>query len=325
MIISRTPFRISFVGGGSDFPDYYREFGGAVISATISKYIFLSMHPFFNEDKYFLKYSINEIVYNVDEIKHRIIREIFKDYKIKGVDFNSSADLPGKSGLGSSSAFAVGLTSLCNAFTGKYLSQSNIAEYVCKIEIERLGEPIGKQDQYACAVGGINHISFNADDTVNIEKILLPTMKKKYLESHLLLLYMGQLRDASDILKEQSLRLKKRKNINNLHKIVSLTEDLIKELNIGNIDCLGEILDTGWHYKRELAGCISTPKIDQYYATAIKNGAIGGKLLGAGGGGFFLFYVPENKRNDVIKALPDLKETTFHFDYEGTKIIYYDQ
>ncbi len=326
MIITRTPFRISFAGGGSDLPNYYEKFGGAVLSTAIDKYIYLSMHPYFFKDGYFLKYSQAENVNNVEEIKHRIIREVFKIYNIKGIDFNSSADIPSGTGLASSSAFTSGLINLCNAYNETYLSKEDIAEQACHVEIDLLGEPIGKQDQYACACGGLNFIEFEPSGKVNLEKIFLTTEGYKRLENNLLMFYTGQTRAAGDILKEQKKNTTDdQKKIENLHKMVQLAKDLKNELLHNNIDAMGEILHTGWTYKKELAGGISNETINQAYETALKNGASGGKLLGAGGGGFLLFYVKEENHQRVRYALRGLKELPFKFDNKGTTIIHYNK
>lgn len=325
MIITRTPFRVSFAGGGSDLKEYYLKYGGSVLSVSIDKYVYLSMHPYFRENKFFLKYSSNELVDDADKIQHKIIKQIVKDYNIKGIDFNSSADIPSGTGLGSSSAFTSGLITLCNAYTGKYMNKENIASYACDIEINKLGEPIGKQDQYACAVGGLNFIKFNQDDTVSLEKILLPSEKVKNLQENLLMFYLGTTRAASSILAEQKNNtISNQQKVENLHKMVKLSEELRIELLKGNIDSMGEILHKGWMYKKELASQISNEKIDYYYDLAIKNGATGGKLLGAGGSGFLLFYVDKSNHEQLRNAMTDLEELRFNFDNEGTKVIYYN-
>ena len=325
MIITRTPFRISFAGGGSDLKEYYFKYGGSVLSASISKYVYLTMHPFFHDNKFFLKYSSNELVDNVDNIQHRIIKQVLKDYEIKGIDFNSSADIPSGTGLGSSSAFTAGLITLCNAYTGKYMNTEDIAAYASNIEINKLGEPIGKQDQYACAVGGLNFIKFNQDDTVSMEKILLSSEKIKKLEDNLLMFYLGTTRAASSILSEQKNNtMINQQKVKNLHRMVTLSQDLRMELLNQNIDSMGDILHIGWMYKKELASQISNVKIDYYYNLAMKNGAKGGKLLGAGGSGFLLFYVLKEHQERLRKSLSELEELRFNFDNEGTKVIYYN-
>lgn len=326
MIITRTPFRISFAGGGSDLAAYYERFGGAVLSTAIDKYVYLTMHPYFFNDGYFLKYSQAEDVHKLSDIKHRIIREVFSMYDIKGVDFNSSADIPSGTGLASSSAFTAGLINLCNAYNETYLSKEEIAEQACQVEIERLGEPIGKQDQYACACGGLNFIEFETSGKVNVEKVFLTTDGYKRLENNLLMFYTGQTRAAGDILAEQKKNtISDDKKVENLHKMVRLAQNLKDELLHNNIDSMGEILRQGWEYKKELAGGISNPKIDEIYQTAMTNGAVGGKLLGAGGGGFLLFYVKEENHQRIRYALRHLKELPFKFDNKGTTIIHYNK
>lgn len=326
MIITRTPFRISFAGGGSDLRNYYEKYGGSVLSVSINKYIYLSMHPYFDDESYLLKYSKTEHAKTLDEIQHPIIRTVFDKYGIKGVDFNSSADIPSGTGLASSSAFTVGLINLCNVYTDKYMNKEDIAELACKVEIEDLKEPIGKQDQYACACGGLNFIEFQKDGEVDVEKLYLQTDAYRVLEKNLLMFYTGTTRSAGSILAEQKKNTTNDEaKINNLHKMVQLSKDLKEELLKGNINAMGEILHTGWMYKKELANGISNPDIDYYYDLAMQNGALGGKLLGAGGGGFLLFYVEEQHRSRVRKALQGLKEINFSFDSKGTQLIYYNK
>lgn len=324
MIITRTPFRISFAGGGSDLANYYEKFGGAVVSTTIDKYVYLSMHPYFFKNGYFLKYSQTENVQHLKDIRHNIIREVFKLYKIKGVDFNSSADIPSGTGLASSSAFTSGLINLCNAYNETYKDKEEIAQEACHVEINLLKEPIGKQDQYACTYGGLNYIEFEQNGKVNIEKLFLTTEGHQKLENNLLMFYTGQTRAAGDILSEQKKNTASDiQKIENLHKMVKLAKDLKNEFLHNRIDSIGEILHQGWLYKKELANGISSKFIDEHYQKAIKNGAIGGKLLGAGGGGFLLFYVPEKNQPKVRQSLKNLKELKFSFDNKGTNIIYY--
>lgn len=324
MIITRTPFRISFAGGGSDLANYYEKYGGAVVSVAIKKYIYLSIHPYFFKDGYLLKYSKTENVNKVDEIEHRIIKNVFKRYGIQGVDFNSSADIPAGTGLASSSAFTCGLINLCNAYTEKYLTKEKIAELACNIEINDLKEPIGKQDQYACACGGLNFIEFYKDGVVNVEKLFLTSKNYHKLENNLMMFYTGETRSTRDILTEQKKNTTEDKaKIENLHKMVKLAQDLKEELLSGNVDAMGDILHAGWMYKKELAGGISNQKIDYYYDLGMKNGASGGKLLGAGGGGFLLFYVKDGHKDKIRKALSDLNELKFKFDNKGTSVVHY--
>lgn len=326
MIITRTPFRISFAGGGSDIASYYERFGGCVLSTTINKYMFLTLHPYFKQNECFIKYSKTENTTCVDDIKHPIIRNVFKRYNLQGVDFSSIADIPAGTGLASSSAFTVGLINLCNAYTDRYMNKEDIAELACKVEIEDLKEPIGKQDQYACACGGLNFIEFHQNGNVDIEKLFLPTDAYNVLEKNLMMFYTGKTRSAGNILAQQQKNIKENeRKVKNLHKMVQLTRDLKEELLKGNIDVMGEILHRGWIYKKELSGMISNSEIDYNYDMAIQNGASGGKLLGAGGGGFLLFYVKEQYQTRIRRVLSNLKEIDFKFDNKGTNIIHYNK
>lgn len=324
MIISRTPLRVSFAGGGSDLKEYYMRYGGCVLSTSINKYIYLSMHPYFYKNKFLLKYSETEKIDSIKDIKHPIIREVFKEYDIRGVDFNSNADIPASgTGLGSSSAFTAGLITLCSAYKGMYIPTSKVAAMACDIEINRLKEPIGKQDQYACAIGGLNFISFNTDDTVDIEKMRLTNEKCLQLQQRLLMFYTGTARATKTILPEQQANmLTNRKKIMSMHKMVSLAKILKEELNNGNIDSFGDILHEDWINKKEMATTISNPTIDGIYDTAIKNGADGGKILGAGGGGFFLLYVREENHDKLIRSMKALQKFDFSFENIGSTIIY---
>lgn len=284
------------------------------------------MHPYFFRDGFFLKYSTVEHADKIDEIRHPIIREVFKRYNIKGVDLNSSADIPSGTGLSSSSAFTAGLINLCNAYNEIYMSPEEIAEQACHIEIDLLKEPIGKQDQYACACGGLNFIEFEKSGRVNIEKVYLTTDGYNRLENNLMLFYTGQTRQAADILSEQKKNtLCDEQKINALHKMVQLTKDLREELLHNNIDAMGEILNQGWNLKRSLANGISNEFIDKYMDIALRNGAMGGKLLGAGGGGFLLFYAKEENHQRLRNAMADLKEMPFKFDNKGSTIIHYNK
>lgn len=326
MIISRTPLRISFIGGGSDIREFYTRHEGAVLSAAVRKFVYLSMHPFFEDQKILLKYSENELVGSVSEIRHRIIRAVFEQYGIQGVDFNSSADVPAGTGLGSSSAFTVGLINLCNAYTDRVMHRSRIAESACEVEIEQLCEPIGKQDQYAAAIGGLNFIRFLPDGNVQVEPLKLDKTTGQRLQGNLRMFYLGTTRSASAVLKEQQQNIAADANkIDNLKKMVRLAEDLRTAFRSGEIDALGEIMHEGWCHKKQLARGISNDRIEHLYDVALRNGASGGKLLGAGGSGFLLFYVPEEQQARLRTALHSLPEYPVEFDNDGTTIIYNDE
>jgi D-glycero-alpha-D-manno-heptose-7-phosphate kinase len=324
MIITRTPFRISFTGGGTDLQEYYRHQPGCVISTSINKYVYLSLHPYFFKDGFLLKYSQHEAVHDVSQIQHNILRTVFTDYGIKGIDFNSSADVPAGTGLGSSSAFTVGLAHLCNAYKGQYLSKEAMAAYACQVEIEKLASPIGKQDQYACAIGDLNMLTFYPDETVTMEKLCLSHDAMQSLNRNLLMFYTGTSRSANDILAMQKQNtVSDPARLKTLGQMAALTHTLRDELLGNNIDALGEILHENWMLKKTMATAISTPDIDYYYELARKNGALGGKLLGAGGGGFLLLYVKEENQAALRKALGDLNELSFEFDRIGTTVIYH--
>jgi len=319
MLISRTPFRISFIGGGSDFKEFYEQGYGAVISTTIDKYVYLSMHSLFNNKGYHLKYFKNEIIDRWDEIKHPIIREVFRRYNISGVDFNATAEIPSGTGLGSSSSFTTSLITLCTAYCGIVELKKFIAKQASEVEIDVLKSPIGKQDQYAATFGGLNFIRFNTDESVDVERIGLSNEKLRQLENSLILFYLGGTRSSESVLTEQKRNILA--NRNTLKKMVNLAEDLKNELNNNSIDNFGEILNAGWEYKKELSSNVTNGSIDDWYNEALIHGAKGGKLLGAGNGGFLLLYAP-NGGADMLRASLRLYELKFKFENTGTKIIY---
>ena len=321
MVITRTPFRISFCGGGSDLPSFYRQHGGCVISTGINKYMYIVVHKSF-DDKTTLKYSKTETVDNIDDIEHTIFRECLKKEKVNGVEISSIADVPQGTGLGSSSSFTVGLLHALKCYKKEYTTKYDLAESACDMEINICGSPIGKQDQYGAAFGGLNFYQFNKDDSVTVEPVLLPEGAYSQLEKNLILIYVGGKHDASAILKEQSQNLvSETAKLEGQKKIVDLTYELKKELTLGHIDELGRILDENWKIKRTLANGITNPEFDEIYDLALKNGALGGKLLGAGGSGFFLFYVPEESQNTFRKAFSDMPEMSFKFDHHGTMLV----
>jgi D-glycero-alpha-D-manno-heptose-7-phosphate kinase len=323
MIIARTPFRISFTGGGSDIPVFYRKEAGKVVSTSIDKYIYIAVHPYFYPNKTFIKYSKTELVDDIRDVEHPIIREVLKQFNVSGIDLNSISDIPAGTGLGSSCTFTVAMLHAISAYAGSYSSKEFIADQACDIEINRLGEPIGKQDQYAASYGGLNFITFHPTEAVTVEKIGMKPESIKQLEKNLLLFYTHDTRSASSILAEQGKNVGSKKDKHaNLAKMVGLSEDLRSELEHSNIDALGEILHTSWMYKKELATAISNSKIDHYYGIGKENGALGGKLLGAGGGGFLLFYAKQENQERLRRSLSDLTEISFSFDYAGSTIIY---
>jgi D-glycero-alpha-D-manno-heptose-7-phosphate kinase len=323
MIISRTPLRVSFCGGGSDLPDFYVQHGGgAVLSMSLSRHVYLSMHEYFESDGYILKYSKVETPSSLEAIQHPIIRQIFADYGIRGVDFNSSADVPAGTGLGSSSAFTVGLINLCNAYLGRYLGRTEMAAKACEVEIEKLGEPIGKQDQYGCALGGLNFIAFHPDGSVTCEAVPINQAARERLERSLVMFYLGGTRSASEVLKRQTSQIRSNTAVvENLKAMVgqaySLRADIIRD-----VDVIGPYLHEGWERKRTLAQGITNPKIDDAYNRARMAGATGGKLLGAGDSGFLLVYAPDEAQARVRAALSDLRPYDVRIDPIGSTIIY---
>ena len=324
MIISRTPLRVSFVGGGSDLPAFYRQHDGAVLSMSVKKYVYLSMHEYFEKQGCILKYSEIEKPRTADEIQHRIIQQIFRDLSIDRVDFNSSADVPAGTGMGSSSAFTVGLLNLCFAYRGEYVSRARLAELACEIEIEKLGEPIGKQDQYGCALGGVNLIEFHTDGSVTHESVPLTIDQRRRMEQNLVMVYLGGTRSASELLSAQSKStVQDAQVVSNLKAMVEQARALRADL-CHDVDSLGPYLHEGWMRKRSLSAGISNSKVENAYDRAIAAGATGGKLLGAGGSGFLLLYAPGAAREAVVDALDEYEPHAVLVDTAGSTIIYSD-
>lgn len=323
MIITRTPFRISFIGGGTDPPDFYRTETGAVICTAINKYMYIMVNNRFNEAIRVSYYSKTEIVDNVDEIQHPIVREALKLVGItKGIEIASIADVPAGAGLGSSGSFTVGLLNALYAHKGIFKSAEELAREACRIEIDILGEPIGKQDQYIAAYGGFRYIQFNPDETVVTEPIIWSVENKRDLNLKLILLYTGDIREASTILRRQKENLSLGTNVDGLRQLRDMALELKGELN-NNVapNIIGEILDKGWIIKKQLASGISNGKIDECYKKALSAGALGGKILGAGGGGFLLLYCHEERQPQVKEALGHLRELEFSLEPDGSKII----
>lgn len=324
MIISRTPLRISFCGGGTDLPSYYREQQGAVISTTLNKYVYITVNRLsrYFQNSILLKYSKSELLDSVDEIRHPIIREAMKmTGVVDRVEITSMADIPAGTGLGSSSTYAVGLLHALYTFKGEYVSAGRLAKEACEIEIDRLGDPIGKQDQYIAAYGGICRIRFNPDETVFVDPVICSRETKAALQENLLMFYTGKTRRAGDILEKQ--KAATRDKMDALTRMRDLGDRALEVLREGrSLSRFGEVLHEGWVLKRSLVDSISDDEINKYYEKARGAGAIGGKITGAGGGGFFLFYVERQNRNRVREALSDLQELPFRFEPQGSKIIY---
>ena len=324
MIISRTPLRISFVGGGSDLPAFYSQEPGAVVSTAINKYIYITVNKKFDE-KIRASYSITEIVDQADELKHELIREALKTVDLDGgIEITSISDIPSQgTGLGSSSTYAVGLLNALYAYKAQYADPERLAREACCIEIQRCRKPIGKQDQYIAAYGSMQYIRFNPDESVYVDPIICDPDVKKRFYLRLLLLYTGLTRSADDILREQSENSKNDLEVrNSLRKMAQLATQMRDALTMGELGCVGEVLHQGWSEKRKLASGISNSKIDEWYERAREHGAIGGKLLGAGGGGFLLLYAPPERHDEIIGALPELKHVPFRLEPQGSKIIF---
>lgn len=327
MIISRTPLRMSFVGGGSDLAVFYRKFGGAVVSTAINQFVYITVNKKFDE-KIRVSYSKTEEARTVDRIKHPLVREAMKLLKIDGgLEITSVADIPGRgSGLGSSSSFTVGLLHALHAYAERYAGAEQLAQEACEIEIGRCGEPIGKQDQYAAAYGGLNFIQFHEDDSVSVEPILCKRETLRTIQDHILVFYTGITRSASDVLKhQQSAVASEKKKQAVMRKMVALAEQMKSELQRNRAGAFGEIIHEGWLLKKSLTSGISTDAIDGWYAKARKAGAVGGKLLGAGAGGFLMFYAPPEKHEAITQSLDKLRRMDFKFEPQGSRILFVHQ
>ncbi len=325
MIIARSPLRISLGGGGTDLPSYYREHEGFLIAAAIDKYVYVTINRPFNEGIY-LKYSEIEHVKTVDEVSHNIIREALKleNLNTPQVEISSIADLPSGTGLGSSGSFTTALLKALYAYRHRHINPEELAELACSIEIDRLQEPIGKQDQYIASVGGITCFAFHKDNSVTFAPLKISRETFHALEDNLLLFFTGFSRSASEILKDQHVKSQKNDTdmLNNLHFVKEIGYLSKDALESGNTDKFGELMHQHWEHKKKRSGGMSNQNIDAWYETALKNGAIGGKVVGAGGGGFLMFMAHDaaKLRNAMTKS--GLQEVRFKFDFEGTKVIY---
>ena len=326
MIISRTPFRISFFGGGTDYPVWYEKHGGHVINATINKYCFITaryLPPFFKY-KHRIRYYQHEETQNLNEIKHPSVRECAKYLKIeKGLEIVHNADLPAQSGLGSSSTFTVGLLNALYALQNYMPTKRELALNAIYVEQDLIGESVGSQDQTAAAFGGLNRITFDYRKDINVEPIIISNERLSELQGNLMLFFTGFARRASEIAKVQiEITPKKEKELNTMMAICNEGQMLLTDSN-QSLDKFGELLGEQWKIKRSLTNKISNKDIDSIYTAGIEAGALGGKLLGAGAGGFMLFYVPKDKQGKVRSALRKKLFVPFYFEYTGSKIIYY--
>lgn len=327
MIISRSPVRITLGGGGTDLASYYSKYGGALIAAAIDKYTLVTAHTRFDDDIK-LNYSRTEQVKNVNDIKHNIFRESLKSLKIKkGVELTSLSDMPSSSGLGTSGSFTIAVLNALHTYKKEFVSQKKLAEEACKIEIDILKEPIGKQDQYIAAFGGITFFEFAKDGKVKVRPVKMSDEAQDELHNNIILFYTGITRSASKILREQDNKSKKDegKTIETLHEIKKIGLETKKAFERDDIDKLGEYLEVHWNIKKQLSTGVTNKFIDDCYSLAKNNGALGGKIMGAGGGGFFMFYHNgnNNQKTKFIKTMArmGLTKMRFNFDFEGSKII----
>lgn len=321
MILVRAPLRISFVGGGTDLPNFYKHYPpGCVISTAIDKFVYVGVNKLYRK-RVVLKYSLTEDVASSKDLKHNRVKEALLDLDIKSsLEIVSLADVPAKLGLGSSSSFSVALLLALNTFLGRSLNQHEAAEAACRLEIDLLREPIGKQDQYAAAYGGINIFYFNQDGSVKLEPIVLRGYKKSLLEKHMLLFSTGQFRDAATVLKAQSQNV--RNKVKAYQEMVSLVLEFKEALRKGQIETMGQILHEGWQIKKTLTNNISNPIIDDLYQAGLKAGAWGGKILGAGGGGSLFFLAPPDKHDQIAVKLKTVakKYNMTEFGYLPVKL-----
>lgn len=320
MIIVQSPLRISLFGGGTDFPDFYLQEGGCVLSTAIDKYIFVVIKQRY-DDKLRIGYTRTEMVDSVDEIQHELIREALRVTGItKGVEITTMGDIPAGSGLGSSSAVTVGALNAMYTHLGENVPASRLARQACEIEIERLNKPIGVQDQYISAFGGLRFIEFHTDGSIQVEPVVLDGLIKRRLNENLLIFFTGITRQADTILAEQQVNISQRMVI--LRQMKQMAHTARRELEAGNIDALGYLLHESWLLKKQLASRISNGVIEEAYQAARGAGALGGKISGAGGGGFMLLYCPYERREAVRAALKDFQELPFQLEPDGSKVIF---
>jgi D-glycero-alpha-D-manno-heptose-7-phosphate kinase len=326
MIISRTPLRISFVGGGTDIKKFYaaKEFG-AVVSTAINKYMYVMITDNFDNRRIKLSYTAVEDVASVDEIKHDLIREAMRiTNSPKGLQIITTSDVPSKgSGLGSSSTLTVGLLNALYAYQGKRKTPEELAREASHIEIDIIGSPIGKQDQYAAAYGGLNYIQFNADESVFVRPAIISNSQRQKLINNLMLFHTGVGRSTNEVLSDQQKEMDDKSKMEIMRKMRDLCIPL-QDCIVSDLNKFGKLLDENWKLKAQMSKKISNDQINEWYEKAIKAGALGGKLLGAGGGGFLLFYCEEKYQHAVRTALSDLRQIPFSFEKEGSKIIYFD-
>jgi len=324
MIITRSPLRVSLGGGGTDLPSYYSEYGGFLVAAAIDKYVYITQHRTF-QDEIIVKYSKLERVQNVAEIEHPIVREAIRlvGHETGHLELTSMADIPGGTGLGSSGSFTTALLRNLHAYKKNLVSPAELAEQACDIEINKLGEPIGKQDQYIAAIGGITAFTFHKDGRVEYRPVRMSEESLYTLEDNLLLFFTGYSRSASSILKDQNDRSKKNDQsmLDNMHFTKELGYKSLEALETGNLEEFARLMDVHWQRKKVRSSGMSNQHINDWYDYAMQNGALGGKLIGAGGGGFLMFYANDKARLRHAMREKGLQEVRFRFDFEGTKIV----
>jgi D-glycero-alpha-D-manno-heptose-7-phosphate kinase len=326
MIITRTPFRISFFGGGTDYPGWYREHGGAVFATTIDKYCYITcrhLPPFF-EHKHRIVYSRIENALSNNDVEHPAVRAVLNWGKVEGgLEIHHDGDLPARSGLGSSSAFTVGLANALYGLRGQMVSKNALARDAIYIEQSLIGENVGSQDQVSAAFGGFNIINFHRDDTFDVTPVIIPTKRRAELRDHLLLCFTGVSRIADVIAKSQIDNLKSRETeLNRMREMVDEAVNILADDRI-SIDEFGKLLDLSWKYKRSLSEKVTTPEIDLLYEKAMRAGAIGGKILGAGGGGFMLLFAKPERHAEIREALKELVHVNFNFEDSGSRVVLY--
>lgn len=326
MILTRTPFRITLGGGGTDLPSFYSQHGGFILAVAIDKYMFLNVNTPIVDDKIRVRYTASELVDRVEEVQHTLAREALRHFGIRnGIEIVSIADIPSGTGLGSSSSYLVGLLNALHTLLQDQATPQRLAEEACHIELEVLKKPIGKQDQYMASFGGLTTLDIKPNGGVTVKRLDLDVDLVEALEDNILMFYTNEMRDATVILKKQdeATREKDRTVVTSLREIKDIGLEISSAISKGNLRLFGELLDVHWQAKKRLSQGISNPQIDAWYELAKQNGAIGGKISGAGGGGFLMLYCEENKaqlREAMRKA--GLRELKFRFDFEGSKVVF---
>jgi D-glycero-alpha-D-manno-heptose-7-phosphate kinase len=326
MIVTRTPFRVTLGGGGTDLPSFYREHGGFILAVAIDKYMYLNVNTPIVDDKIRVKYNQSEQVDHVDDVQHTLARESLRYFNVaRGIEIVSIADIPAGTGLGSSSAYLVGLLNALHALTQNPVGPERLAEEACRIELDILKKPIGKQDQYMAAVGGLTALDIERDGKVQVTRLGLDIEILEALENNILMFYTHDMRDATAILSKQDSAAQRNDPtvVSSLQDIKEIGMEICSTIIAGNLHRFGELMDVHWQLKKRLSEGITNPQIDSWYELAKRNGAIGGKISGAGGGGFLMFYCEDGKQR-LREAMRQagLRELNFRFDFEGSKVVF---